>query len=83
MGMSQTTMIREVFAENLRYWMDRREVSQVDLAAQAKLSWIAVHRYRAGSITPSIEAVAKLATALNCAPSSLIRGIGAPVAELD
>ena len=72
-----------IFANNLTKLLDRRGLSQVDVANALNVSESAVSLWCSGKTTPRMSKVDKLCELLKCSRSALIAEDGAALIEKD
>lgn len=74
MSISQETA-RIIFALNLRRQMTVSDLNQADLARYAGVTQAAICRYCAGHRLPRADTLARMAKALGCSSSALLKGL--------
>lgn len=65
----------ETLGKKIRYYRKSKKYSQEMLAEKAELSKMSIRRYESGERQPSIEALKKIASALDCQVSDLDESI--------
>ena len=65
---------RETFRKNLQYYMERENITQVDLAAAVGVSKSTVSTWLSGRSYPRIDVIQKIADVLTCATDDLVSG---------
>lgn len=60
-----------IHPESLRYWRNMREMSRMQLAEAARMSYDSVCSYEQGRVSPSQSALRRLSAALGIGPEDL------------
>lgn len=62
------------FSENIRYFREKRQISQEELAKRAGITQSAISLYEKGEITPKLIVADKIASALGITIEQLMKG---------
>lgn len=67
------------FADNLKYYMDKKDFTQSDLARESYISRESINKYLNAQRMPTLKSIVNICCALKCEFDDLIPFITSPV----
>lgn len=75
---SMESQLKEIVAENIRFFRNRKGFTQSGLSVEIQMSWNYINGIENGNGVPSLDALEKIAAALDVEPYELLLKDGCP-----